>query len=266
MTTTMRDGTTALDPRLDRLVQFDPKSRDYRLATFLANAGADHLPAPTRGRSWRPGRGLDQGREGQCVRYGVAHWQNARPRRLTPPLVQTDSPRLTEDYWEFQRRDPWAGGEYPGASPRYAGTSVLAAMQVGRERGWWDSYWWAGAGSGDVLGDVTKGLARVGGGVAGLAWYRSMFDPRPSGLMEVDRSSGLAGGHCLYFAGVRLKMRLRSEWRGTRTVYVCQQSWGIDHGVADLSQPGGFIYFTEDALGSLLEDQGEMAFPVLAAA
>lgn len=262
MTTTLRDGTTTTDPRLDRLVQFDDASRGFQVRGLLSSATV----RPKRGKTNKPGRGLDQGQEGECVLHGVAHWRNARPCRLTPPIRQVpeDKQRLREHYWEVQRRDPWEGGSYEGATPRYEGTSVLTAMQYGKEKGWWGSYYWAGAGSGDALGDTINGIVKVGGGVAGLPWFRSMFRPRPSGLMEVDVNSGLAGGHCIFLPTARLKMRLPSEWRGTKTVIAAQQSWGLDHGVADLGEPGGIVYFTEDSFGLLLESarQGEVAFPI----
>jgi len=253
----LKDGSTTEDPRLDRLALFDERSRGWSVGRLRAQG----RERPLRGRGWMVGPGLDQGNEGQCVRYGTAHWQNARPSGHKPAMA--DQRAMTEDYWEMQRRDPWPGGEYPGATPRYGGTAVLTAMQLGVERGWWKEYWWCGAGSGDALGDMVWSIANVGGNIIGVPWYQSMFEPHPSGLLEVDPTSGAVGGHCVYVPATRLKMRLRGEWTGTRSVFVVQQSWGEDgYGVGDLRRPGGMVYVTEEGMGTLLHDGGEAAVPI----
>ncbi len=264
--TQLRDGTTVLDPRLDRQEYRPDSNRPWNVATLFGEH-ADLVEAATaerRGRGHRPGPGLDQGREGQCVLYGGTHRRNSTPKPLKPP--RTDRVSIGEDYHTVQHRDPWQGCArgsrcpiQPDAQNAYEGTSVHSMMVFGKEQGWWDSFWWVGAGSGDVLGDIVKANAAVGGIVYGLNWYRSMFRPRPSGLMEVDLTSGLAGGHCLYGPSVRLKMRLPQEWKGTKEVVVFQQSWGLDYGVADLGQPGGMVYMLLDDLGALMERRGEGA-------
>jgi hypothetical protein len=68
----------------------------------------------------------DQGREGACVGFACARAKTLleRARFLAQDL-----------YYEAQRIDPWPGGEYPGAAPRYEGTAVRSGLDVMRTLG-----------------------------------------------------------------------------------------------------------------------------------
>jgi hypothetical protein len=213
-------------------------------------------------RSHRPGPGMDQGEEGECVVYGGTHRRNSTPKRIKP--LHTDQREMSGWYHDLQHLDPWVGCSLGAQCPRdrgpqYDGTSVHTLMDYDRQQGWWSSFWWVGAGSGDVLGDIVRANRSVGGVLYGLPWLESMFKPHPSGLLEVDRSSRFVGGHCLYGPAVRLKMRLRTEWVGTQEVAVMQQSWGEDYGVGDLGRPGGMVYLKLDDLGWLMTQSGGWA-------
>lgn len=254
--TQLKDGSTPLDPRTDR-VDYRPESnRPWNVETlFGEHAHLVEQELQRRSRGHTPGPGLNQGQEGQCCLYGATHRRNSTPKKLRPPM--TNQLQLRDWYHDVQHADPWDGCDWGRQCPRrpgpdYGGTSVHSTMVYGRDQGWWSSFWWVGAGSGDVLGDIVKANQRVGGIVYGLPWLQSMFQPRPSGLLEVDRGSRTAGGHCVYGPAVRLKMRLRGEWTGTKEVVVFQQSWGEDYGVADLGRPGGMVYMLLDDLGWLM--------------
>lgn len=72
----LRDGSTVEDPRLDRLVQFDERSRGYGIVPLL------EAQDKTQPRSYTWGcdiRTLDQGREGACVGFAWAGEAAARP-------------------------------------------------------------------------------------------------------------------------------------------------------------------------------------------
>ena len=264
----LRDGTAVQDRRLDRLPYLPDTNRGFTVQRLLAEDPELRAAAKVRrGRGHSTGPGLDQGREGACVLYACTHRRNATPKPLRPAV--TDRTAIGGWYHDVQHEDPWNGCALGRNCPRgdrvaggYEGTSVHSAMDYGKRLGWWKSYWWVGAGSGDVLGDIINANATVGGIVYGLGWFESMFTPRPSGLLEVDLTSGLAGGHALYSPSVRLKMRLKGEWAGTKEVVVFQQSWGNDHGVADLRQPGGMVYMLLEDLGKLMEQRGEGAVVV----
>ncbi len=262
----MRNGMAVLDKRLDRLEYRPEENRGWNVERLFGEHAdlVREAAAVRKGRGHRPGPGLNQDREGACVLYGLTHRRNSTPKPLKPPRI--DDAGIRADYHTVQHRDPWPGcalgarcPTQPDGRNAYGGTSVHSGLLYGREQGWWSSFWWVGAGSGDVMGDIVKANAEVGGIVFGLNWYESMFEPRPSGLMEVDLNSALAGGHCLYECSIRLKMRLPKEWKGTKEVAVFQQSWGLNHGVADLGQKGGMVYMLLDDLGALMERRGEGA-------
>jgi len=258
----LKNGLVALDPRLDRVPYFPESNRAYTVERLMTEVPQN---APRATRSWKPGPGMDQGLEGQCVLYGMTHRRNSAPKRLKP--AHTDQQAMALAYHDVQHLDPWPGCDWGSQCPReagpdYGGTSVHSGMVYGRDHGWWSSFWWVGAGSGDAIGDVVRGNRAVGGVVYGLPWLESMFSPHPSGLVEVDRASAQSGGHCVYSPAVRLKMRMPGEWTGTKEVAVIQQSWGEDYGVADLGRPGGMVYVLLDDLDWLLHQGGEGAVVV----
>lgn len=261
---TLRDGSTTTDRRLDRIPYLPDSNRAFTVQRLLEEtSGLREAVKVRRSRGYSPGPGLDQGNEGQCVLYACTHRRNSTPRQLRPS--HTDRATISGWYHDVQHLDYWDGcskGARCTVQPSrtaYEGTSVHAAMDYGRKNGWWKSYWWVGAGSGDVMGDIVHANATVGGIIYGINWMNSMFQPRPSGLLEVDLTSGLAGGHAIYSPSVRLKMRLKGEWVGTREVVVIQQSWGEDYGVKDLGRAGGMVYMLLDDLGALMERRGEGA-------
>jgi hypothetical protein len=242
----LRGGFETQDPRLDRVPQFDEKSRGFQIRTRLETVSAGRL---RRSGTFRPGATLDQGREGACVGFGGTHYLQGLKTRYSHQSAST----ARSLYLEAQKVDEWSGEAYEG-------TSVLAAMKVLKTWGRISAYDWVGAGSGTVIDDCVDTWGYVGGIVFGLPWMASMFKPRPSGLMEVDMSS-LSGGHCIYAPGVRLKARLRGEGSKPLEVGVFQNSWGHHWGVPGYQQPGGFCYIRLEDLEKLLESGGEGAVP-----
>lgn len=159
---TLKNGYPTTDIRLDRIPQFDERSRDYQVRTLLKAA------APTkRRRTIRFGPGFDQGQEGACVGFGNTHASQALPHKKGP----YDMLIAREWYHGAQQIDPWPGGAYSGASPFYEGSSVLAGVEYGRQKGMWSSYRWVGAGSQTVMQDIIDTLRYVGPIVFGLNWY-----------------------------------------------------------------------------------------------
>jgi hypothetical protein len=68
----------------------------------------------------------DQGQQGACVGFGWSRAMSLLNRK------RYDARWL---YLEAQRGDEWPGGEYPGATPVYGGTSVRAGADVLRAQG-----------------------------------------------------------------------------------------------------------------------------------
>lgn len=225
----MRDGTETVDPRLGRLVDFDPRSRNFPAVrgTFLEAAPIRNMTWPTRGTL------LDQRATSQCVAYSAGHELAAYPAEVDPGLLTA---RLLEDvYWEAQRRDRWAGGEYPGAHPVYGGTSVLAGCKVLADDGWIEGYGWCFG-----VDDVLRTLSWKGPVILGTVWTDGMFRPDSRGFIRPEGRP--AGGHA-YLAN-RIRLHDGGYIEGPN-------SWGAGWG------DGGYWRMRWDDLDSLLRQDGE---------
>ncbi|MDQ3730259.1 MAG: hypothetical protein M3355_11805 [Actinomycetota bacterium] len=236
----LRGGFETTDPRLDRLKQFDERSRGYAVSEL-------GLPETLRSRSWSLPRSYlcNQGSEGSCVGHGVVHELAAQP--IGTSLLDHRYARETV-YWEAQKLDSWEGGSYPGASPFYEGTSVLAGVKVAQRLGWLDSYWWA-----FDVDQALQALVHQGPLIIGVDWTEGMADPRPSGLIRAEGST--LGGHCVCVRGFWPKPRLRGEVNMPPCVVIAQ-SWGLNHG------DGGYVYLPVEDFEVLLGRSGEVSVPV----
>lgn len=239
----LRDGSVAWDGRLDRLISFDPKSRNFPV-TFAKPAAA----MPLSDRLWRLSAAKmgDQGHEGACVEFGISHELAARPVEVTLAQLR----RIRDNhliYWQAQREDEWPGGSYPGGVPAYEGTSVLAGMKVTAALGFYDEFRWAFTDDERVAAVVHEGPLVCG------CWYTDeMFSPRPSGLVHTGGND--AGGHCMAWIGVQFGHKLPGEPR--MDLAVLAQSWGLTFG------DHGRIYVKLTDWLALLKRDGETAMGV----
>jgi hypothetical protein len=230
---------------LGRRQEFDERSRLWKVRGLI-DEYEDQINRTLTPRSWvwAPNRGLDQGPDGACVGFCLTHIMGGDP-------VRRDG--LTYDYafgWygEAKTKDEWAGEDYDG-------TSVLAGCKVAVDRGMASGYRWIGAGSGTPVEDAVTTLGYIGPIALGINWYDSMFEPRPSGLLEV--SGSIAGGHAIMAFAVWLGAQLPGE--ASRHDVVClQQSWG-PWGVGAYGQPTGMCYMKLEDLDMLLGENGEGA-------
>lgn len=236
--TELRDGSTTTDPKLDRLVHFDPRSRDYPISAVV--------PEQVVSKTWLIRTYLNQGSEGACVAAAFAHEAAASPMIATGITMDWARQQV---YWEAQKIDRWAGGSYPGAVPQYEGTAVIAGAKVMQRLGFYDSYRWA-----FTIDDVLRAIGHEGPVVFGVHWREGMFDPRPSGLL--DCTGRVAGGHAILGRGVTLQSRLKGESTKLGPVVRLQNSWGKDWG----HDGSAFIRMAD--LEVLLKDQGECCCPV----
>lgn len=253
MRTILKDGSEVTDPRLDRLRSVE----DWRVFNYLIRT----LITATRPRSYthKVGHWLDQGQEGRCVEYAICHELVARP--MTVALHTILNILATRDiYWPAQREDQWEGGSYPGASPRYEGTSVLAGMRVAARLGFFKEYRWA-----FDLRDLVMAIAYKGPAVLGVNWYPGMFDTDADGFIHPTGS--IAGGHAILAYGVKIKWTsggLLRFWKSRtwedvdldRSYAKLHNSWGKDWG-----QDGACKISLRD-LGRLLDEHGEACIPV----
>jgi hypothetical protein len=226
----LKDGTMPSDPRLGRLTQFDERSRAYPvMATLVA-------PAPPRSYTWSvPVPALDQGSEGSCVGHAWAHELLARPAVASG----VDHPYARRIYHEAQRIDPWPGGAYEGAEPRYEGTSILAGAKVVAGLGAMTEYRWAFS-----IDELALAVGYKGPAVLGIPWYESMFHPDEAGQIRV--AGDAVGGHAILCRGVSVRLRLfrlRNSWG----------AWGLNG--------SGDCLISFDDLGRLLHEGGEACVP-----
>ncbi len=225
----LRDGSSASDSRLARLLQFDDRSRSYPVRRLFPTTDA-------RNYTWRCGTHLDQGREGACVGFACTHALIAR--RPTMPRL-TAKFATQKVYWEAQRNDQWDGGAYPKARPKYDGTSVLEGIKALSRLGYVASYHWAFG-----LRDLIRAVSWIGPAVLGLWWYESMQEPHDCGYLHVTGER--AGGHAILCKGVNVDERY----------FIVHNSWGPKWG----RQGDARISFAE--MDKLLDDEGEAVVPI----
>jgi hypothetical protein len=217
------------DPRLDRLVDFDPRSRNYPIRTLLGDA------AP-RSYTWPLDVVLDQGREGACVGFSVAHELRAIPLKV-PGIDDDFAQRL---YKRAQQLDPWPG-------EAYSGTSLLAGMKAAQEQGHFAEYRWA-----FNADDLAAAVSRTGPAVLGIAWHYDMYRPVrtdlsvPHSPFQVRPTGSVVGGHAILCRGYNVRA----------DAFLLHNSWGASWG------DQGRAWITRADLGALLANQGEAVVPV----
>ncbi len=217
----------------------DPRNKNYRV-------GAANPELMQRSRYWVPGPVLDQGREGACVGFGVVAEALASPVRVKAfrtrdPLYLTTNPDLAarDVYRTAQAIDPWPETHEGGAE----GTSVLAGMKVGQERGWWSGYRWA------LNMAELRAALEEGPVVIGVEWRSGMYDTDEDGF--VFCTGPVVGGHCLLITGYS------PNYKGSGRAFRWRNSWGHSYG------RNGNGYIHPDQLDSVLfQAGGEASVPV----
>lgn len=219
--TQMRDGSVAEDPRLGRLAQFDMESRRYDVAAVLETTTLTT-------KSWANRVFLNQGRTSACTgmsrTYDLAGYPKpvASFQSANGPITPNDFAQVL--YKLAKTMDEWAGEDYEGSS-------VLGALKAAASLGFIGEYRWA-----FNFDDMLAALSHIGPVVVGTTWYDSMFDPRPSGLLEVDNKSGDAGGHAYYFRRILVSKAVKREFLGSKEtirdepLLVVRNSWGQSWG------------------------------------
>jgi len=222
----LKNYTYTTDARLDRVVKFDERSRNFPIRKLVG------MKRP-RSYTWRCNSYLDQGEEGACVGFGVTHELIARPAEATG----LDAQFARNLYFEAQKVDDWEGGAYPGANPFYEGTSVLAGVKAAHRQGWFKEYRWA-----FNIDDLILGVGYNGPAVIGVAWTRDMFDTDRDGY--IHPTGMILGGHCLLCSAVNVK----------KNRFTLHNSWGKGWGFS------GECYIDIDEMKTLMGMDGEAAF------
>lgn len=186
----LKNNVITYDPRLDRIEQFDERSRNFPIRELLP-------PKNPRSYTWSCYAYLDQGSEGACVGFSWSHELAARPK----VVLSMNNAGARALYKEAQLHDEWPG-------ENYSGTSVIAAAKVLKSRGKILEYRW-----GFGLDDALMALSYKGPGVAGLNWYEGMMQPDSRGFIHPTGS--VVGGHAIMINGISVtkkRVALRNSW------------------------------------------------------
>lgn len=229
----LKDGSEVADRRFDRIAQFDERSRNYPVMASL------DLGLKPRSFTWRCDQHLNQGSDGACVGFSLTHELMARPVCI-PDL--TDTFAKEKVYWGAQKIDKWDGGSYPGASPSYEGTSVLAGIKMLKSLGYVKEYRWAFG-----LQDLIMAVGHKGPAVLGINWYEGMFNMLPCGHVHI--TGKVAGGHAILCNGVSI----------TKRTFTLHNSWGDGWG------SGGDALISWDEMDQILHEKGEAVIPTVRA-
>lgn len=224
---TLRDGSETADRRLDRLVQFDERSRNFGVAEVL--------PEGFKSKTWRLHERLDQGREGACVGFGTTH----RIAALPISFGGASYDYAYKLYKAAQKLDPWEGENYEG-------TSVLAGVKAAKALGHFTEYRWC-----FTIEDYMRAVANEGPVIVGSHWLDSMWDPDERGLLDTSGKS--VGGHCYIIRGLTLSPR--GIRQGVGPVFRITNSWGPDWG------EGGEAYITVEDFERNIMPGGEGVVP-----
>lgn len=228
----LKNGTFTSDPRLNRIHQFDERSR-----AFPIRAAVDGKTPISH--TWKCTVWLDQKAEGSCTGHALAHELAADP---IPVKGMTHQFAVESIYYPAQKADQWPGGEYPGANPVYSGTSVLAATKVVQKLGYIKQYHWAFS-----LEDLILAVGHQGPAVLGINWYDAMFNADSSGFVHVR--GVISGGHAILCKGVNVESKY----------FVLHNSWGTDWG------QGGDCKISFADMDRLLHEGGEAMIPTVRA-
>jgi hypothetical protein len=150
------------------------------------------------------------------------------------PVTRIGASMAAQWYQRAKRLDEWPGEEYDG-------TSVNAAMKVGRQFGWWGGWRWA-FGVNDM-----RAAIQLGPLVLGVPWHAGMYRTQRDGVVRV--SGQQVGGHCLLVVG------WATDYAGRGPGFWWRNSWGPGYGIR------GDAFVPEDAMASLIAGVGECAVP-----
>jgi hypothetical protein len=229
---------------LDRIPQFDERSRG-----FAAVQPDDRRPF--KNKNWTCDLSLDQGREGACVGFALAHELAATPKKIT-----TSESMALEIYRNAQKIDPWPGEDYSGTSV-LAGMKTVQSMTHPDGRPLIREYRWAFG-----LEDVMRVISYNGPVVLGIEWQSSFYEPDAEGRIWLNNDP--VGGHAILAKGLNLVPNAGvdepvdlTDLDLVESTVTLHNSWGEGYG------DGGDCYINLHDLRHLLHDKdGEACIPL----
>jgi hypothetical protein len=236
---TLSDGSKTKDARLDLVEQVDERNAEYPVSEALT------VGAPVEVRDWQIWTVLNQGAQGACVGFAFTHDVTADPQEWKMAKVFPGSEAKAgatfarSVYFDAQRIDEYRGGEYPGASPRMQGTSLLAGAKVMHRLGYMEAYRWATS-----VDDLAAAVSQIGPAILGCTWYANMIDTDDEGLIHA--TGRRVGGHAICVSGVD----------PDQGVFTLTNSWGTEWG----NNGRALVSFKD--MAKLLGGRGEACIPI----
>lgn len=159
-----------------------PDDRDYtadRLERMIAEGTATPV-------IWSDTEILDQGDSSECVAFGTGGMLNCDDENHIDPHLTNDQCHLF--YLDIKVLEGEPGQE--------DGAEVRDGLKQAKANGWISAY--------AALTSMTQILAWLeahGPVLVGTDWTNSMFATDSAGIIAVDPTSGVAGGHCWFHCG-----------------------------------------------------------------
>lgn len=228
----LRNSQSTNDRRMDALVEFDERSREFPVSMTLNTKYPDLEPIS---KYWWAPTILDQEEDGACAAFSATHIMLNEPWLGDPAVYNQGFAR--ELYFAAQRNDQWPGGEYPGADPQMSGTSMLAVAKELKKMGLIKGYEWAFR-----MMELILGVGYIGPAWVGTDWHEGMMEPDKFG--EVDPVGRIVGRHAWGVYGYNHRERMFSA----------VNSWGEGWGVA------GRFKISVPNMAMLLQNEGEVMF------
>lgn len=236
----LKGGFKSEDERLDRVPQFDPRSKNFPIRTLVSET--------PKTKTWACPTWNDQGREGACVGFSWSHELAADPVR-----VKTDNAKALAIYKSAQTLDEWPGEDYSGTSV-LAGAKAVQAMKSG-DKALMPEYRWA-----FNVDDLVLAIGNHGPAVIGINWYRGMFKADAKGF--IAPTGEIAGGHAILVRGVTIVWTAGADKDSVsgidrdKSYFTLRNSWGKSWGI------NGDCYITVNNMASLLTAGGDACVPV----
>lgn len=226
---------------LGRHVEHDPRSIAFAVPAWPKSA----ISAV----SWtRRAAIFDQGQLGSCtgnagaglVGTDASGYTGQTSVTISGNALSVDESLAVQVYSLATQLDDVAGAYPPDDTGSSGIGSAKALVKLGLATGYQHAFSMAALNTALQKGPV----------MIGIEWLNSMFDPNSSGVLQVTKNSGVAGGHEFVV----------SAYDPASGLYRMDNSWGTGWGV------GGSAYFKTADLQWLLSQQGDVTQPTFAAA
>lgn len=221
-----------MTPGLGRVHHYDVRNENFLLTPSRGIRSVASAVARTlgiqRARNWHQWLHFFQRNTPRCTAYGSATWLAADPLHATVDWLR----HLDVDGWYA---DNVAEDRAHGRS-FLDGATTLAAMEVGKRRGYWDKYEWSY--NLDVIRNTVHDQQPV---IFGTDWFQSMWTRNADGVVKMPGATEKpAGGHLYCINGYDPK----------RGLYRNPETWN-----------DGDYWLPEELVKRLIGDGGECVLP-----